>query len=253
MTPGKIRSLFPTHWKALTTWVTAGSVLVVIAAVLAISLAGQWYTQRSLAATSDAILLESENALIAEVAAANEAVARGLGKELEQQLNGIQRILFTLSLSQEIRQDDEGAAEIYLQTVVYREPALLSLSLVDVTGRERVRVNRDRLVDQKELSRQVSSVPYTTAMSGQSYMSHVAINPESGAPFLTLAEPVERYPGETTGVLLAEFDLAAIWDLVALTELGTDSPGYVYVVDGHAGLPTTQHDKLLVLQRRVVW
>ena len=88
---------------------------------------------------------------------------------------------------------------------------------------------------------------YIIASAGYSYRSPVTIDPETGRPFLTLAEPVERFPGDITGVLIADIDLGAVWDLVALTKLSPNSPGYLYVVDAHDSLLVAHPERQRVL------
>ena len=219
------------------TWLMVGAALIVATTLVVLTAVGQWYTKRSLDETSETLLTKSEDALIIEVAGAHEAIARELGKAFELKFEEVRRILFTLSLSPDIRHNDDAPAAVaFMQTILYQEPLLLSLSLVDAVGQERIRLVRDKVIDPTELRQLTGSAAYISARLGQSYLSPLLTDLQTDGPFIELAEPVEKFPGEVTGVLIADVDLSEIWDLAGLAELSPDSPGYIYVVDAGHGL-----------------
>jgi PAS domain S-box-containing protein len=96
---------------------------------------------------------------------------------------------------------------------------------------EQVWVTRDRIITATDLRTLTDTPAYQVAYEGDRYISPMIIDPQHRRPYITVSEPVEKFPGEITGILIAEIDLTDIWDLVALTDLGEDSQGYLYVVD----------------------
>lgn len=223
---------------SLKTWITAGLSLIVIITVLSLTLITQWLVQRAVTETSAIVIDESESVLATSVTETNESFAQGLGDNLEQTLAAFQQVLFTLSLSPNIRNGETELASSFIEAQFYAESSLLSLSLTDTDGSELFRVTRDQIIDPTELRQLSDDLAYVIAYTDQRYISPMKIDPESHRPFITVSESVERFPGEITGVLIAEIDLTEIWDLVALADLGENSTGYLYVVD-------TQTDQLV--------
>jgi hypothetical protein len=126
----------PTRWIAnsLSTWMTTGTTLIVLATVLTLVLMTQRLVQHSVVVTSNIVLDEVEKSLVSSITETNESIARGLGNNLEQKLSAIQEILFTLSLSPDIRSGPGDTAHSFIEARLYAEHSLISLSLTNVDG-----------------------------------------------------------------------------------------------------------------------
>jgi len=105
------------------------------------------------------------------------------------------------------------------------------LSLVDRSGRERVRVDRAKVYTSEEM-REMSNAeiflqPFKT---GKVFYSQVLINRETGEPFITMSIPTtDLRSGTIDGVFIARIRLHAVWDM--LTNVNVGETGEAYLVD----------------------
>lgn len=105
------------------------------------------------------------------------------------------------------------------------------LSLVDRSGKEKVRVARTKVFRPEDLREMYDAeIFHHPVKTGEVFYSPILINQETGEPFITLSIPViELRTGETDGVLIAKVRLHAIWDM--LTNVTVGETGEAYLAD----------------------
>ena len=110
------------------------------------------------------------------------------------------------------------------------EPAITTVTLVDASGRERLRVSRikpDRLASDVDLSGEPG---FSGARRGEAHFGDVYFVAET-EPYLTIGAPSAARDGS---VVLAEVNLKFVWTVVSEIRIGTT--GYAYVVDARGRL-----------------
>ncbi len=121
-------------------------------------------------------------------------------------------------------------------------PAITEVSLLDRTGRERLRVSRlglDVLGSNADYSRDPR---FTEVRDGKTHFGPVYFRKET-EPYVTIALPAA---GSDAGVIAVEVNLKFVWDVVSRIKAG--EKGYAYVVDANGQL-ISHPDISLVLQK----
>ena len=124
-----------------------------------------------------------------------------------------------------------------------QQPALTSVALLDMNGRERLRVSRiepDRLASDLDRSAEPG---FIAARAGRTHFGDVTFAQQT-EPYTTIAAPAAARDG---AVVLADVNLKFVRDVVADIAVGTT--GYAYVVDARARL-VSHRDLSRVLQMR---
>jgi signal transduction histidine kinase len=105
------------------------------------------------------------------------------------------------------------------------------LSLVDRSGREKVRIDRIRVYGSHELREMSNAEIFQQPMrTGKVYYSSILINQETGEPFMSLGIPtMDLRSGKIDGVLIAKVRMHAVWDM--LTNVNVGQTGEAYLVD----------------------
>lgn len=137
--------------------------------------------------------------------------------------------------------------EFELKRLFFLAPAITEALVLDVNGLVQARVSRFRAVSpllKRDLSQ---SAAFQQSSQGKSYFGTVYFRDND--PYVTLAVPIEPFPGEFIGVLQAEASLTDILDLVSALKLG--KAGYAYVVARSGDLVAHPHSRLLVQRRNV--
>ena len=109
-------------------------------------------------------------------------------------------------------------------------PAIGEARYVDAAGKEVIRVSRVALDAIRSGADFGDSPMYRAARSGRSYFGPIYFRDES-EPYMTLAVPADAAALEVVAV---EFNLKAIWEIVARIRVG--SAGFAYVVDAEGRL-----------------
>jgi signal transduction histidine kinase len=118
---------------------------------------------------------------------------------------------------------------------------------LDTEGVIQARVSRFRAVSPL-LKRDFSqSAAFKASSQGKSYFGKVYFRDND--PYLTVAVPIEPFPGEFAGVLQAEASLSDILDLVSAVKLG--KAGYGYVVASSGELVAHPRSRLLLQRQNV--
>jgi adenylate cyclase len=105
-------------------------------------------------------------------------------------------------------------------------PAIVSLTLVDGTGRERLFVSRIGLNRTESRTDRSGEPAVTGARSSRLWYSEVSYY-RGSEPYLTIAISGNR---PSVGVVVAEVNLKLIWDVISAIQVG--KTGYAFVLDG---------------------
>jgi signal transduction histidine kinase len=133
-----------------------------------------------------------------------------------------------------------------LSKLLYVAPAITDVAALDGQGVARLQVSRFRATDPSEQTDYSKSPAFLQAQQGVTFFGRVYFVRDS-EPYLTMAVPIERFPGGIIGVLLAEVNLRNIWEIVRDIRVG--KAGYAYIV-ARSGDIIAHPDIGLVLNRR---
>ncbi len=120
-----------------------------------------------------------------------------------------------------------------------------TISLLDETGQEQIRVARVEIVSNL-VDRSDSDAYLTPKTQGEVYYGPVEFDELSGEPLMTIALPVINLrSGEVSQVLVADFRLRTLWDLVGELQAAEDQE--VFVTDNQDRI-IAHGDHIVVLQ-----
>jgi signal transduction histidine kinase len=172
-------------------------------------------------------------------------VASGAAFKIEQFIHEIEAAMKATIKSREIA--EKGLSQGYrfeLKKLLFLEPAITEAVAVDTQNVVRVYVSQLTSDLHSRLDIPVSR-GFDQAKQGKVHLSPVYFVRNS-EPYITLAVPIERFPGEIIGVLEAEVNLKYVWDVVSNIRIG--KAGYAYAVSRSGDL-IAHPDISLVLQR----
>lgn len=133
-----------------------------------------------------------------------------------------------------------------LSKLLYVAPAITDVAAVDGQGTARLQVSRFRATELSEKTDYSKSPAFLQSQQGVTFFGRVYFVRDS-EPYLTMAVPIERFPGSIIGVLVAEVNLRYIWEIVRDIRVG--KAGYAYIV-ARSGDIIAHPDIGLVLNRR---
>ena len=136
------------------------------------------------------------------------------------------------------------AYRFHLRKLLHVAPAITTAVAVDTTGHERCKVSRVAMVLPDDLGNRSGERAVVQALAGQAFFGAVYFVRQS-EPYMHMAVPIERFPGEVIGALIAEVNLTYIWEVIARITVG--QTGYAYVVSQDGDL-IAHPDISLVLQ-----
>ena len=160
--------------------------------------------------------------------------------EIEGQMKSatLSRVVAVNGLSPEYRFE--------LSKLLYVAPAITDVAAVDGQGTARLQVARFRATEPSENADYSKSPAFLQSQQGVTFFGRVYFVRDS-EPYLTMAVPIERFPGSIIGVLVAEVNLRYIWEIVRDIRVG--KAGYAYIV-ARSGDIIAHPDIGLVLNRR---
>lgn len=132
------------------------------------------------------------------------------------------------------------------QLLIRRRTVFSQIALLSQSGREMVKVSTTRTYAPGDLGSQADSEAFRTAGSGKTYVSPIFVSPESGLLSVQVAIPVKAAGGKIAGILVAEANVARLWQEISRIEIG--KTGYAYLVDGEGRFLAYQEPSA-VLQR----
>ena len=189
-------------------------VALVCAMLLVSSVVGLYFTYQE----SKSTLLSLQREKAGAAAVRIEAYVQ----EIEHQLGWMRLPQLGLSTPESRRID-------YLK-LLRQVPAITEVSMLDSSGREKLRVSRlgmDVMASGEDFS---SDPKFTTAKSGRTWFSPVYFRKDT-EPYMTIA-----VAGTTSeiGITVAEVNLKFIWDVISRIKIG--EKGIAYVVDSRGQL-----------------
>jgi two-component system, NtrC family, sensor kinase len=181
------------------------------------------------------------------IGSSQRQMAEGAAFKIEQFVKEIERTMRASTKTREIV--TKGLTNTYrfeLIKLLKIAPAITEASAIDSNGREQAVVSRLRVILSEDLKDRSSDEVFLMARKGQTFFSPIYFVRKS-EPYMIIAVPIERFVGESLGVLIAEVSLKYIWDVVSRIKVG--QAGYAYVVSGQGDL-IAHPDNSLVLQKR---
>src|SRR5918995_983961 len=173
--------------------------------------------------------------------AANAALAK-----IAQYILTIEGQMKSTTLSQHIAvRGFDPAHKFELMKLLYIAPAIAEAVAIDDKGRPRLHVSRFRAILPEEESDYAKSAAFQQARQGVSFFGPVYFI-RGSEPYMTIAVPIEQFPGSVVGVLQSEVNLSYIWDIVRDIQVG--KAGYAYIV-ARSGDIIAHPNISLVLQR----
>jgi signal transduction histidine kinase len=181
-----------------------------------------------------------------QVGIAQQDAASGAALRIERFIQDIATTMTAATKSADISSPEISTEyEFELKRLLFLAPAITEALALDADGVIQAQASRFRAVSpllRKSLS---ESAAFRQAKQGQTYFGTVYFRDSD--PYVTVAIPIERVPGEVMGVLQAETSVRDILDAVVSVKLG--SAGYGYVVTRSGDLIAHSNIRL-VLQRR---
>lgn len=132
------------------------------------------------------------------------------------------------------------------QLLIRRRTVFSQIALLSNSGREMVKVSTTRTYAPGDLGSQAASEAFRMAASGETYISPIFVSAESGLLSVQVAIPVKAAGDRIAGILVAEANVARLWQDVARIEIG--ETGYAYLVDAEGHFLAYQEPSA-VLQR----
>lgn len=133
-----------------------------------------------------------------------------------------------------------------LQRLLHLSPAIDEAVVLDAHGKEQAALSRSRAVSQDPGIDPSASIAFQEARQGKPYFGPVYFI-RGSEPYMTVAFPIESFPGNVIGVLQAEVNLKYIWELISGIKVG--KAGYAYTITSSGNL-IAHPDLSLVLQGR---
>jgi PAS domain S-box-containing protein len=154
--------------------------------------------------------------------------------------------LRSLSIDEHFRRGSSpGHTVSLLKDFLYQNGYLSELTLLDVKGREKIKLSKYKAFKPSDLKDQSKTEMFQTASNLQTYYGDFKLI-ENVVPTMVIAVPVEEYGGRPASVLSAEFDLRYLWNVIQQIQVG--KKGIAYVVD-RAGYPIAHPDTGRVTSR----
>jgi signal transduction histidine kinase/HAMP domain-containing protein len=172
---------------------------------------------------------------------ANAALAK-----IAQYILTIEGQMRSTSLSQQVAEQGFAPANKFeLMKLLYVAPAITEAAAIDRDGAPRLHVSRFRAILPNEETDYSKSVAFLQASQGATFFGPVYFV-RGSEPYMTMAVPIEEFPGSVIGVLQAEVNLSYIWEIVRDIQVG--KAGYAYIV-ARSGDVIAHPNISMVLQR----
>jgi signal transduction histidine kinase/HAMP domain-containing protein len=177
-----------------------------------------------------------------------EAANAALSK-IAQYVLTIEGQMKAATLSQQIAEGGfDPANKFELMKLLYIAPAVTEAAAIDGDGVPRIHISRFRTILPSEETDYSKSPAFLQARQGATFFGPVYFV-RGSEPYLTMAVPIEQFPGSVVGVLQAEVNLSYIWEIVREIQVG--KAGYAYIV-ARSGDIIAHPNISLVLQRHRV-
>ncbi|HXV78816.1 MAG TPA: cache domain-containing protein, partial [Candidatus Binatia bacterium] len=163
-----------------------------------------------------------------QIAMLQSEAANGALNKIAQFILIIEAQMKSTSLSREIAEQGFAPANQFeLMKLLYIAPAISEAAAIDREGVPRLHVSRFRAILPNEETDYSKSPGFLQASQGATFFGPVYFV-RGSEPYLTMAVPIEEFPGSVIGVLQAEVNLRYIWEIVRDIHVGKG--GYAYIV-----------------------
>ena len=143
--------------------------------------------------------------------------AEAAASRIQTYIQEIERQIGWMRLAPPLHADAEQRRLEYLK-LLRQVPAITDVSLVDLNGRERLRVSRLGMNVTKSNVDFSSDVKFVEARHGKTYFSPVYFRKET-EPYMTMSVAGVN---EAAGVTIAEVNLKFIWDVISQIKIGRE-------------------------------
>ena len=172
--------------------------------------------------------------------------ANGALSKIAQYILIIEGQMRSTSLSQQIAERGFAPTNKFeLMKLLYVAPAISEAVAIDRDGAPRLHLSRFRAILPNEEPDYSKSAAFLQARQGATFFGPVYFV-RGSEPYITMAVPIEEFPGSVIGVLQAEVNLSYIWEIVRDIQVG--KAGYAYIV-ARSGDVIAHPNISLVLQR----
>jgi len=138
--------------------------------------------------------------------------------------------------------------EFELKRLLYLAPAITEASAIAVDGVVRAHISRSHAVSSETEGDFSGSAGFQQALQRKGYFGPVYFA-RGSEPYMTVALPIEHYPGKIIGILRTEVNLKYVWEVISGIKQG--KAGYAFAVSRSGDL-IAHPDMSLVLQHRNV-
>jgi len=176
-----------------------------------------------------------------------QEIANGTAFKIEEFVQGIKLLMVASTRNRAIA--NKGLSQEYkfeLKRLLSTVPAITEATAVDLKGVVHARTSRLPVSLFIEEHRPSVTVALQQAKESKSYFSQTYFL-HGSEPYMTIAVPIQRFPGDIIGALLAEVNLRYVGDVVSGIKVG--NAGVAYVVTRSGDL-IAHKDVSLVLQHR---
>jgi signal transduction histidine kinase len=167
------------------------------------------------------------------VARGQQETARRAADQIEHFVNNRVQGLVTASQVSRFWEMDKEAQKEGLYRLLYLDPNIQEIGLVDRVGKEILRYSRTRVYNDEDLGSLAQDENFQKAMKEGTHIGQVYYG-RTAEPFITVAAAVKLPGRKTSGVVIAEVTLKALWDAISHIKIGTS--GHAFVVDQKGNL-----------------
>jgi signal transduction histidine kinase/HAMP domain-containing protein len=181
-----------------------------------------------------------------QIAVVQGEIAGGAALRIAQFILTIEAQMKAATVSSVVARKGIGSEyQFELAKLLSIAPAITELLAIDESGRPKTYMSRFRVTPSTEERDFSKAASFVQAKQGITFFGAVNFVEES-EPSITIAIPIERFPGGVMGALQAQVDLRQIWEVVR--DIKFSAAGYAYVVTRSGDL-IAHSDPGLVLQR----
>jgi len=185
------------------------------------------------------LLIEtSQNTIKTSILRDQTEIAKAATGEIRENIFGAQQALITTASILGMLHTDPWKQETAIVELALRHPSFGRISSVGLNGKEMATSELGTILHDRS-----PEEAFIQSKQGANYISKVRI-PASGIPELTMAVPI-RQSGEVTGILLAQYNLRGVWDIVDRIKIGETTTASIVDEEGRI---IAHHDKKRILR-----